>query len=105
MQKPNITPSPPTLPALPWRVSPLPDYRGIIHTGDGHCLLNLEGLGVPPETAADLKRAIAALPDLLMALEVCHAFIHELQTGGYCIDCDNERDVIRAALTKSGYTF
>ena len=50
-------------------------------------------------------QAIAALPDLLVALEKCHAFIAELQTGGYAIDCDHERDVVKDALTKAGYTF
>jgi len=60
--------NPPTLPASPWQASPLPDSRAIV-TGDGYFLLNLEGLPTTPETAAALKRAIAALPTLLLHLD------------------------------------
>jgi hypothetical protein len=49
-------------------------------------------------------QAIAALPELLEALEKCHAFFREMQTGGYAIDCDHEADTARAALLKAGYT-
>jgi len=99
---------PPTLPASPWQASPLPDSRAII-TGDGYFLLNLEGLPTTPETAAALRRAVAALPDLLesvaeMLAEAKGAGIDTMpgdDFAGFLISCENAR----AALRKAGYTF
>ena len=59
--------NPPTLPAAPWTAPQIPDSRAIV-TGDGYFLLNLEGLDATPEQAAALRRAVAALPDCLAAL-------------------------------------
>jgi len=95
---------PPTLPASPWQASPLPDSRAII-TGDGYFLLNLEGLPTTPETAAALKRAVAALPDLLTALETAERSMRPATRGALKDYISPELALIRAALRKAGYTF
>jgi hypothetical protein len=94
---------PPTLPASPWQASPLPDSHAIV-TGDGYFLLDFEGLDSPPKTAAALRRAVAALPDLLEALTALLKS-HELTSApprSYIQHYD-ARDKARAALRKAGY--
>ncbi len=95
--------NPPTLPAAPWQASPLPDSHAIV-TGDGYLLLDLEGLDSPPKTATALRRAVAALPDLLTALAaICDASDDlrlnpvELRTAA--------GHLASHALRKAGYTF
>jgi len=91
--------NPPTLPASPWQASPLPDSRAIV-TGDGYFLLNLEGLPATPETVAALKRAFAALPDLLTALETALSIIEDIPYPG-----NYHAAAIESALRKAGYAF
>lgn len=94
--------NPPTLPAAPWQPFPLPDSRAVI-TGDGYFLLNLEGLDATPEQAAALRRAVAALPDLLAALADCLQSLQRTPDapGAYRATCMHQA---HAALLKAGFT-
>jgi hypothetical protein len=101
--------NPPTLPASPWQASPLPDSRAII-TGDGYFLLNLEGLDSPPQTAAALRRAVAALPDLLTIVERWRSHGQDIaeawdQYGMHPDTINHLLDDTESALRKAGYTF
>jgi hypothetical protein len=96
--------NPPTLPASPWQAFPLPDSRAIA-TGDGHFLLNLERLDSSPETVAALKRAVAALPDLLKVLERTVVGIGITDHGEEYVEISREDyQAMIAALFKAGYT-
>jgi len=92
---------PPTLPAAPWQASPLPDSHAIV-TGDGYFLLNLEGLPTTPEAAAALRRAVAALPDLLEAM---HRTVERWTEDPDDLETmDKGIAELQAALRKAGYT-
>ncbi len=95
MNKPQITPG-------LWHVGTNPGP--IVYGQKGEQVTGWNALLDDEENRANC-RAIAAVPDLLRALEKCHVFMRELQTGGYCIDCDHEKDVTQGALEKAGYTF
>ena len=94
--------NPPTLPASPWQASPLPDSRAIV-TGDGYFLLDLEGLDMPPQTAQNLKRAVAALPTLLLHLDHLKAAADspEVSDKGFRSFAYHQA---RELLTIAGYT-
>lgn len=102
MKRPNITPS-------PWRIKSSNKSASLeIIGGDKFTHIAVcDGKRQESHFKAQQAnaRAIAALPALMAALEKCHNFMRELQTGGYCIDCDHEKDVTQAALTAAGYTF
>ena len=98
MKRPNITPG-------PWFVMQAANKPVKIETLTCRLICTMADTPEDQREANARARAIAALPALMAALEKCHNFMRELQTGGYCIDCDHEKDVTQAALTAAGYTF
>lgn len=102
MKKPNITPG-------PWA----PVFDNPLSILQGHTIKAqdeartpvaeaFKGRGASPKGAAEQKanaRAIAALPDLLEALEQCLRFVTVTPHDPAF------HDRIVAALTKAGYTF
>lgn len=92
----------PFLPDAPWQLSPIPDSRAIV-TPDGYFLLDLEGLDTDNPDA--LRRAVAALPDLLDALKLLLYGAEQAQRNGLNQPQINGGVTLaRAALTKAGFT-
>lgn len=89
MTRPPITPG-------PWSISPEDVY--LIETETWYIAAAHAFVGDGESTAN--ARAIAALPDLLAALETALSVIEDLP-----YPANHPADNLRAALTKAGYTF
>ena len=109
MKKPNITPG-------PWRI--LDDYHASFHNEftprieDVWEIGNREEGSTPAYATSEANgKAIAAVPDLLAALEQClpdwHADDNGTLANGRSAGEISVGDMraIKAALTKAGYTF
>ena len=105
MKRPNITPG-------PWRqasTAQADEYTTRILAGQGTRSFRVAETFAHPDAdtfdeAEANARAIAALPDLLSALESCLSIV-ELSNAGYgCPPWEKEIKGARAALQKAGYT-
>ena len=106
MKKPNITPG-------PWVCEPAMEGQDCghrIHTRDS-APYGMAHIYSPGANAKANAQAIAAVPDLLEALEPFAAYFSEVPTSGgngtrvspsFTVQ---QRQAARAALTKAGYTF
>lgn len=89
MKRPNITPG-------PWRLA-LYNYRASV-TESGLPVADLQACHHVPYGAS--ARAIAAVPELLAALETALSVIEDLP-----YPANYPAEALRAALTKAGYEF